>query len=132
MIPAETPAMTLRVELFVNDFPKALAFYSQVLGFYPQSQDTEGYTPVTNGRVTIGLNLRANLPDDHPVQAQSGERLGRGVEFVLEVDDIETMYMQISATNWPIASPLQQQLWGLTDFRVTDPDGYYWRITSRV
>jgi len=23
------------------------------------------------------------------------------------------------------------QLAGLTDFRVTDPDGYYWRVTSR-
>lgn len=127
-----TQEMTLRVELFVDNLPQAIAFYSQVLGFSYQKQDVDGHTPLTNGRATVGLNLRSNLPDDHPVQAQDGERLGRGVEFVLEVDDIKTTYAQVTATNWPIASPLQQQPWGLIDFRVADPDGYYWRITSRA
>ncbi len=27
--------------------------------------------------------------------------------------------------------PLLVRPWGLTDFRVADPDGYYLRITSR-
>lgn len=126
-----TQEMTLRVELFVDDLPQAIAFYHQILGFQYPKQDGDGYTPLTNGQVTIGLNLRVNLPADHPLQAQMGERLGRGVELVLEVNDIETMYAQVVATDWPLADQLQRQPWGLIDFRLVDPDGYYWRITSR-
>lgn len=128
----EVQDVGLRVELFVTDLPQSVAFYTQILGFYAQGQADDGYTAVTSGRVIIGLNKLANLPDDHPVQAQGGERLGRGVELVLEVSDIEVTYEQVKATKWPIASLLQQRPWGLTDFRVIDPDGYYWRITSRI
>jgi uncharacterized glyoxalase superfamily protein PhnB len=57
--------------------------------------------------------------------------LGRGIELVLEVADIEAVYEQTLAAQWPLAGQLQPQPWGLTDFRVLDPDGYYWRITTR-
>lgn len=132
MTQIETPEMSLRVELFVNAMSKAVDFYSQVLGFSYPSQAFAGYLPLTNGRVTIGLNLRTNLPDDHPVQARPQERLGRGVELVLEVQDISAMYEHVVASNWPLDDHLQRRPWGLSDFRVIDPDGYYWRITSRT
>ncbi|MBE2225487.1 MAG: hypothetical protein IAF02_28385 [Anaerolineae bacterium] len=37
----------------------------------------------------------------------------------------------MSSANWPLSGELQHQPWGLTDFRMLDPDGYYWRITTR-
>jgi len=123
--------MTVRLELFVDDLPASLDFYSRVLGFEIGKGEADGYTALTNGEVRLGLNLRANLPDDHPVQSVANERLGRGVEFVLEVDDIEGMYKQVMAQDWPLADKLRRQPWGLTDFRLLDPDGYYLRITSR-
>lgn len=122
--------MTFRLELFVDDMTASINFYSRVLGFEIGKRQPDKYTPMTNGNSMLSLNLRANLPDDHPVQARAGERLGRGVEFVLEVNDIEAMYEQILSTNWPMSSKLQCQPWGLTDFRIVDPDGYYWRITT--
>jgi uncharacterized glyoxalase superfamily protein PhnB len=108
----------------------SIDFYSQVLGFEIGKQQPDKYTPMTNGNMVLSLNLRANLPDDHPVQARAGERVGRGVEFVLEVNDIEAIYERVLSTNWPLSSKLHHQPWGLTDFRVVDPDGYYWRITT--
>ena len=30
-----------------------------------------------------------------------------------------------------LAEDLQEREWGLTDFRMRDPDGYYLRITDR-
>ena len=122
--------MTFRLELFVDDMTASINFYSRVLGFEIGKRQPDKYTPMTNGNIMLSLNLRANLPDDHPVQARAGERLGRGVEFVLEVNDIEAMYEQMLSTNWPLSSKLQCQPWGLTDFRIVDPDGYYWRITT--
>ena len=62
-----------------------------------------GYTSVTNGEVQLGLNLRSNLPDDHPIQSKENERLGRGIEIVFEVDDIDEIYEHISAQDWPLA-----------------------------
>ncbi|BBB48893.1 lactoylglutathione lyase [Pelolinea submarina] len=52
--------------------------------------------------------------------------------MVLEVDDVAAMYEHVLSENWPLAAELQQRPWGLTDFRVVDPSGYYLRITSRV
>lgn len=123
--------VTFRLELFIDDLAASTEFYGRVLGFSIGKQQADGYTPMVNGNVTLSLNLRGNLPDDHPIQANIGERLGRGIELVLEVDDIEAMYKQVCATNWPLSGKLQRQTWGLTDFRVLDPDGYYWRITTR-
>jgi catechol 2,3-dioxygenase-like lactoylglutathione lyase family enzyme len=123
--------MTLRIELFVNDLSICLDFYRRVLRFEIGERQSVGYTLMTNGEVQLGLNLRSNLPDDHPVQAQEYERIGRGIEIVLEIDNIEEFYQYVFIQNWPIVGKLQQQPWGLIDFRVFDPDGYYLRITSR-
>ena len=123
--------MTFRLELFVDDLAASTDFYSRVLGFTIGEQQADGYTPMTNGDVYLSLNLRANLPDEHPIQAIIGERLGRGIELVLEVNDIKAMYQRMRSANWPLSAELQHQPWGLTDFRVLDPDGYYWRITTR-
>ena len=85
-------AMIFRLELFVDNMTASINFYRQVLGFKIGRQQSDPYTPMTNGDVHLSLNLRANLPDDHPIQSMAGERLGRGVEIVSEVDDIDAMY----------------------------------------
>jgi predicted enzyme related to lactoylglutathione lyase len=123
--------MTCRLELFVNDIAVSKDFYSRVLKFTAGEQHAGGYTPMKHGSVSLGLNLRSNLPEDHPVQTTANERPGRGVEIVLEVDDIDAMYALVRSQAWPVSSELQQQPWGLRDFRIVDPDGYYLRLTSR-
>jgi catechol 2,3-dioxygenase-like lactoylglutathione lyase family enzyme len=123
--------MTFRLELFVNNLPASIDFYSRVLEFKLGDQHPDGYTPMTNGDVYLALNLRSTLPDDHPIQTVADERPGRGVEIVLEVDDITAMYEHVLSQNWPLSDELQRQPWGSTDFRILDPDGYYLRLTSR-
>lgn len=125
------PGMRFRLELFVDDLAASTEFYSRVLGFRVIKQQADGYTVMVNGSVTLSLNSRGNLPADHPIQARHGERLGRGVELVLEVDDIEAVTQQVRAAKWPMSGELRRQPWGLSDFRLLDPDGYYWRITTR-
>jgi uncharacterized glyoxalase superfamily protein PhnB len=123
--------MTFRLELFLDDMPASIDFYSQVLEFTIGEQHSDGYTPMTNGNVYFALNLRSTLPDEHPIQALADERLGRGIEIVLEVDDVAEIYEHVISQNWPVSDELRQQPWGLTDFRVEDPNGYYLRITLR-
>ena len=55
---------------------------------------------------------------------------GYGVEIILMVDNIESYYRQVKdsvevfeeLTLWP---------WGLKDFRIKDPFGFYLRITEK-
>ena len=47
------------------------------------------------------------------------------------MDDLRPEHDRIVATSWPIAEPLQDRPWGLTDFRIIDPAGHYLRITNR-
>jgi lactoylglutathione lyase len=122
---------TLRLELFIDDMPASLDFYCRVLGFEKAAQRPGGHTPLEKGAVRLALNLRVELPDHHPIQRRPHERIGGGVEIVLEVDDIDAMHRHVVAQQWPRSAELTRRPWGLTDFRVTDPDGYYWRVTSR-
>ena len=122
---------TLRLELFTDDLPASLNFYGRVLGFEKEAERPGGYTPLAKGSVRIALNLRSDLDEGHPIRRAAHERPGQGVEIVLEVDDIEAMYHHVVSEKWPRSADLSQQPWGLTDFRVLDPDGYYWRVTSR-
>jgi hypothetical protein len=64
------------------------------------------------------------------VRVDAGERTGLGVEIVLKVADIENAYRIAKESDWPV-SDLALQPWGLRDFRLVDPDGYYLRVTSR-
>lgn len=125
-------AMTLRMELFVVDVDRAIAFYADVLGFTLDRRDP-GYASVRHGQVVFGLGPIAKLPESGGYFTQdrlAGDR-GLGVEIVLEVDDVDHVYDHVRGTGYPLHEPLQERPWGLRDFRIVDPDGYYLRITSR-
>lgn len=124
--------MRLQLELFVDDIERALAFYTGVLGFQVGKQTEDGYTALARGDAAISLNKRQSLPSDHPVQAGPGEPLGRGVEVVLYVEDVQAAYDGVVASGWPRSSELVLRPWGEQDFRVLDPDGYYLRISNSV
>ena len=122
---------TLRMELFVRDLGVSAAFYRDVLGFIVDDEHAD-YVGVRNGDVTFGLGLQDRLPPNHVFsQAALNAQKGTGVEIVLEVDDVEACYQRVVEANYPISRALGMRSWGMTDFRVVDPDGYYIRVTSR-
>ena len=124
--------MTLRLELFVTDMEKSLDFYTNVLGF-ERLKGGADYVPVRSGSVVIGLGAAAGLPKNHFFNPEvQMARRGVGTEIVLEVDDVQGFFRKVKASGYKrILSPLRKRLWGLTDFRIADPDGYYLRVTSR-
>jgi catechol 2,3-dioxygenase-like lactoylglutathione lyase family enzyme len=124
--------MTLRLELFVSDMQKSIDFYTNVLGFERLPGEPD-YVPVRSGSVLIGLGPALGLPKQHHFNPEvQKSRRGLGAEIVLEVDDVQGFFQKVKASGYQrILSPPRKQSWGLTDFRVADPDGYYLRITSR-
>ena len=127
-----TTGMGLRLELFVTDMDASIAFYRRVLGFELVRREWD-YASVCSGNVTFGLGPVAKLPAEggYFTQARLAADRGSGVEIVLEVDDVRACYEQVTASGHPVFEPLQERPWGLIDFRIVDPDGYYLRITAR-
>jgi uncharacterized glyoxalase superfamily protein PhnB len=78
----------------------------------------------------IGIGLMPGLPDGHPIKRRADERAGIGVEIVLEVADVDAAYRRAVDAGARVHGPVQARPWGLRDFRLTDPDGYYVRVTS--
>ncbi|MBY5635915.1 glyoxalase [Rhizobium leguminosarum] len=122
--------MQLSLELFVESPEKSLDFYRRVLGFEVQGSASTEYTMLKNGDAVVAINSRSALSTDHPLRIASGQRAGLGVEIVLKVADVEDAYRAAKESGWPV-SDLALQPWGLRDFRLVDPDGYYVRVTGR-
>lgn len=124
---------TLRLELFVRDPDRSLTFYEQALGFVldlrrePPSDD---YIPIRHGAVRLALSSLGQLPPSHYFTPRGEARVGVGVEIVLEVERLQD-YEQRAQGADAIVEPTQLRPWGLLDFRVVDPDGYYIRVTER-
>jgi lactoylglutathione lyase len=125
-------SMSLRLELFVVDMDRAIRFYRDVLGFALLGRERD-YASLGHGEVVFGLWPVAKLPaaGGYFTRSRLSQDRGLGVEIVLEVDDIGAAYDGVRASGHLILEPLRNRPWGLTDFRLSDPDGYYLRITSR-
>lgn len=119
-------AVSLRCELFPGDIDAAVRFYVEVLAFHVDRDERTSlkpYVALSRGRAQLGLAQRAEAADFEQ------RRPPVGVELVLEVDDLDAAYQQVVGNGWPLAEDLTSRPWGLVDFRVLDPAGYYWRIT---
>jgi catechol 2,3-dioxygenase-like lactoylglutathione lyase family enzyme len=121
-------AWDLRIELFAGDLDRFADFYTRVLGFTVADDRRDSDVPYLSVRrdgVRFGAVL-AGQPVDRAARA-----FPAGAEIVLEVDDIAGERDRVVAAGWPLADDLQARPWGLTDFRVYDPDGYLLRLTNR-
>jgi lactoylglutathione lyase len=118
---------SLRCEIFPADLDAAVAFYVDVLAFALVRDERRGpapYVALERGEVRLGAAARPEVSE------RDGRRPPLGVELVLEVEDLDAEYSRVSAAGWPVAEEPRLRPWGLRDFRVLDPSGYYWRITT--
>jgi catechol 2,3-dioxygenase-like lactoylglutathione lyase family enzyme len=122
--------MHLHIEFFVEDLARSRDFYTSVLGFAVVRQKDDGYTELNRGAATVAINDHRMPHLDHPTRPAAGERTGKGVEVVLVTDSLQEVYDHVRASGWPIPTPLTEQPWGMTDFRIVDPDGIYIRMPA--
>ena len=119
--------MTLRFETFPDDLDVTVDFYTRVLRFRlttDRRNEPNAYVSLQRGGVRIGAARRV-VPDVRAARLPPA-----GVELVLEVDDVVAERDRVIAAGWPLSEDLQDRPWGLKDFRILDPAGYYLRITD--
>ena len=123
----------LRLELFVEDMEATISFYTQVLAFALVRREAGRYASLRSGNAILGIGPIAKLSEEggYFTRDISSHQRGLGVEIVLEVGNVDRWHDRVAASGYPILEPLQERPWGLRDFRLADPDGYYLRITSR-
>ncbi|MGD0246662.1 MAG: VOC family protein [Streptosporangiaceae bacterium] len=78
-----------------------------------------------------GVRCESAPPEGPSRDARAARLPPAGVELVLEVDDVGGDRDRVVGAGWPLEQDLQDRPWGLTDFRIIDPAGYYLRVTSR-
>lgn len=137
-----SPHGKVRIELFVHSLPASLDFYTRVLRFNVGRHDTDetgegGYAHVTRSSITLGLS--AENASKYPLILQSpaariaGRRPPCGTEIVLELPSLKDIHDELEHVHrvgWTVDAGMKLQAWGLWDFRIVDPDGFYWRITQ--
>lgn len=105
----------------------AVDFYTRVLGFEIERDERTTdwpYVALRLGQVLVGAAARP------AISSREHRRPPTGVELVLEVADLDAAHSRVRDSHWPFDADLADQPWGLRDFRVLDPDGYYWRVTN--
>lgn len=119
---------SLRLEIFPADLNASVRFYVDLLGFTlveDRRSDELPYLAFRRDEVTIGA---VTVPGGVAAHRQPPT----GVEIVIEVDYLHTERDRLRHAGWPIVEDITRRPWGLQDFRVLDPDGYYLRFTSKA
>jgi catechol 2,3-dioxygenase-like lactoylglutathione lyase family enzyme len=124
---------TTWVELCVSDFEQSIHWFENVLGFRVIARDADEYAELSSGETSLQL-----APDLAPYWASERSRLpapglrGSGVEIVLLVDNIETVYRQARQAQADIVRELADYPWHMRQFWVRHPDGYLIRPAQKI
>jgi predicted enzyme related to lactoylglutathione lyase len=102
--------------LEVNNIEESLSFYHDQLGFEIESLNQENEPPIATVRAGA---LKINLVQ----QLETMLKRGRGVHFVLGVDDVDDLFQRLSSMDRHVHEP-RDEGWGGRFVSLQDPDGY--------
>lgn len=106
------------VRVFVRQWPQACAFYGETLGLTERFRNDDfGWAEYDLGGPCLGVERVA------PGDAEGEALVGRFVGVSLRVDDIESLYQDLTAKGVEFTAPPENQAWGGTLAHFKDPDG---------
>ncbi len=120
-------------ELCCSDIERSLAFYTGILGFvvlYARPEEQFAYLEREGAELMIEQPTGRNW-----TTAELSHPYGRGINFQIEVADVQALHAQCEAASATIYLPLEDKwyraddkLVGNRQFIVQDPDGYLLRF----
>jgi uncharacterized glyoxalase superfamily protein PhnB len=122
--------------LFTNDLDRSVAFYRDVLGFAVVTTVPDAppfvFALLQRDDVTVYVNDMANASREmHDMPGMASVVVGRsGVTLFVHLEDIGAFWETIRSRA-PVVMPLKHQWYGMTEFSVSDPDGYIVTFAER-
>jgi lactoylglutathione lyase len=118
------------VELYVEDSRYYLRVFRDALGF-EIVRDEGDWVELRSSRATVILNQFDDPDAGHPFEHyRDVARRGVGVEIGIVVADLRGAWDRASTIEGCEVTPIVRQEWGMTDFRILTPHGYYLRVTT--
>ncbi|UUC44267.1 VOC family protein [Flavobacterium cerinum] len=113
--------MKLNSGIITTKLAESKAFYTSVLGFgitFENDFYLLLHTPDQQYEISF-------LLPDHPSQQPLFQSpfTGNGIYLTLEVDDVDSVYLDIQSKAIPISIELRDEPWGDRHFAITDPNG---------
>ena len=119
-------------ELGAADFPKSLAFYTEMLGFQIDYQRPEQHFAFLSYQ---GSQVMLEQATTVWKTGELAYPFGRGINLQIQVDDLEGLLSSLSTHHYPLMVEPRERwyrkdsmLVGQREFLVQDPDGYLLRF----
>ncbi len=118
------------VELYVEDPAYYVRIFHGALGF-EVTRDEGDFVELRTARAVVLLN-RFDEPDPgHPFEHYRSEmRRGIGVEIGIVSERLRETWEKARAIEGCTVTDIVDQEWGMTDYRIVTPHGYYLRVTT--
>jgi lactoylglutathione lyase len=118
------------VELYVEEPAYYVRIFRDALGF-EVVRDEGDFVQLQSERGMVLLNAFVDPDPGHPFEHYRSEaRRGIGVEIGIVTDHLEKTWAAAKRIEGCVVSDVVVQEWGMTDYRILTPHGYYLRVTT--
>ena len=124
-------------ELLVADLTRSTAFWCGHVGFsvaYARPEEGFAYLDLDGAQIMLEQQDDASR---NWLTASLDPPLGRGINFQIEVGDLQAILDSLQAAAWPLFMDLEEKWYRVGDhergqwqFLVQDPDGYLLRLVA--
>ena len=125
-------ALQLIPELLVENMPKTIQFYEDVLGFkteiaFPEKKPV--FVQIVRDNVRIMLYVRSEFENEIPLL--KGMNMGGSVLLYIKVDKLEPFYQKIKE-KVTIVQTLHKTAYGMLECTIEDCNGYIIVFSERI
>ena len=125
-------------ELSVTDYEASRHFWCDLIGFslrYERPEEGFGYLVLGSAHLMLDQINRGRTWATGALEPP----LGRGINFEVQVENLDTALQRIMSAGWPIFVEPEEEWYragdieiGVRQFLVQDPDGYLLRLQQEI
>lgn len=121
------PGAISAITLFVEDLAETKGFYQEVFGLAVTYEDADSVV-FSFGNTLINLLKASEATDLVAPAVAGGPDDGPRMQFTIEVDDVDTMCVELARRGVQLLNGPMDRPWGIRTASFRDPGGHVWEI----
>ncbi len=117
------------ITLFVEDLQAAKRFYRDVFGL-PVAFEDDDSTVFNFGNTIVNLLTESAARELIEPAAVAGSAAGSRVQLTIEVDDVDSMCVELVSRGVTLLNGPVDRPWGVRTASFIDPGGHIWEIAK--